>query len=112
MEGEPELIAALLLTQTDTQRLCANTKYKAACTAERRDLTAKPMLSLKFLVISFGLFPSMDPQLGCLRRSKEVIRDKINRSITLVQSPPPAHSIWHQIILILTLWRQQVINYL
>jgi len=66
----------------------------------------------KIWVLNFGLFPSMDPQLGCLRHSREVIRDKINRSTTLVQSPPPTHSIQHQIILILILCRQQVINYL
>lgn len=108
-QGGRRARARTLLTQTDRQRLCGNIKCKTALTAERRDLTAKPILSLKFLVLSFGLFPSMDPQLGCLRHSKEVIRDKINRSITLVQSPPPVHSIQDQIILRLTLCRQQVI---
>lgn len=58
MEGEPELIAALLLSQTESQRLCGNIKCKEASAADRMALVAKPVLSLKFVIISLGLFSS------------------------------------------------------
>lgn len=54
MEGEPELIATLLLSQTESQRLCGNIKCNEASAADRMALVAKPVLSLKFVFI--GIF--------------------------------------------------------